>query len=133
MSDYPRLLPQPTPDTQPYWDGLRAHRLVLQRCSDCGWFRHYPIPVCDACWSVRVGWVEASGQGRVHSWTTTHHAFHPGFKADLPYTLVTVDLDEGVRMNAQFRGPDAAALRIGLPVRVAFEPATDTITLPVFI
>jgi hypothetical protein len=133
VSDYPRLLPQPTADTQPYWDGLNAHRLRLQRCGDCGKVRHYPRPVCDTCFSMRAEWIDASGRGRVHSWTTTHHAFHPGFKPDLPYTLLTVDLEEGVRMNAQLRGLDPAALRIGLPVRVDFEAATDGLTLPVFV
>jgi uncharacterized OB-fold protein len=133
VSDHARLLPQPTPDTQPYWDGLKAHRLRLQRCADCGKVRHYPRPVCDACYSMHVEWIDASGRGRVHSWTTTHHAFHPGFKPDLPYTLLTVDLDEGVRMNAQLRGLDSGKLRAGMPVRVDFEPATDSVTLPVFV
>ncbi len=133
MSDYAKLLPQPTADTQPYWDGLNARKLRLQRCGDCGKVRHYPRPVCDACYSMRAEWTDASGRGRVHSWTTTHHAFHPGFRPDLPYTLLTVDLDEGVRMNAQLRGLDPAELRIGLPVQVDFEQATDTVTLPVFV
>jgi len=57
---------------------------------------------------------------------------HPGFKAELPYVLVTVDLEEGVRMIAQLRGVAPAAIRIGLPVEVAFERATDELTLPVF-
>ena len=133
MTEYARLMPQPTPDTQPYWDGLNAHRLCLQRCADCGRVRHYPRPVCDACYSMSVEWIDATGRGRVHSWTTTHHAFHPGFKPDLPYTLLTVDLDEGVRMNAQLRGLDPAELRAGLPMRVDFEQMTDGVTLPVFV
>jgi imidazolonepropionase-like amidohydrolase len=82
-TSYAKLTPQPTPDTQPYWDGLTAHVLRLQRCADCGKVRHYPRPVCDACYSMRVDWIDASGRGNVHSWTTTHHAFHPGFKPDL--------------------------------------------------
>ena len=133
MADYAKLVPSPTADTQPYWDGLNEGRLRLQRCADCGKVRHYPRPVCDACCSMNVAWVEASGNGRVHSWTVTHHAFHPGFKPDLPYTLVTVDLDEGVRMQAQLRGLDPRELRVGRPVRVAFEPATEGLTLPVFV
>ncbi len=133
MVEYSKLVPQPSPDTQPYWDGLNAHVLRLQRCGDCGKVRHYPRPVCDGCYSMRVEWIDASGLGRVHSWTTTHHAFHPGFKAELPYTLVTVELDEGVRMNAQLRGIDVAALRVGLAVRVGFELATEGLTLPVFV
>ena len=133
MADYAKLVPSPTPDTQPYWDGLNERRLRLQRCVDCGKVRHYPRPVCDACWSMNVAWRDASGNGRVHSWTVTHHAFHPGFKEELPYTLVTVDLDEGVRMNARLRGLAATELRIGLPVRIDYEPAADGITLPVFV
>ena len=118
MAEYTKLVPTPTADTQPYWDGLNEGRLRLQCCADCGKLRHYPRPVCDACFSMNATWKDASGNGRVHSWTVTHHAFHPGWKADLPYTLVTVDLDEGVR--------------IGLPVRVAYEKATEGLMLPVF-
>ena len=132
MDGYDKLVPTPTPDTQPYWDGLRDGRLLLQRCADCGKVRHYPRPVCDSCWSMNAEWMDAAGQGTVHSWTITHYAFHPGFKSELPYILLTVDLPEGVRMNARARGIDASALRIGLPVKIAFDPVKDDLTLPVF-
>ena len=46
--------------------------------------------------------------------------------------LLTVDLEEGVRMQAQARGIDAADLRIGLPVKVGFNRVKDDLTLPVF-
>ncbi len=130
--DYEKLVPTPTPETQPYWDGLREHRLRLQACGDCGKIRHYPRPMCDACWSMSTKWIDASGQGTVHSWTITHYAFHPGLKGDLPYILLTVDLPEGVRMNAQARGIEASQLRTGLPVKVAFDPVKADLTLPVF-
>jgi uncharacterized protein len=133
MDGYDKLVPSPTPETQPYWDGLNEHRLRLQRCADCGKVRHYPRPVCDACFSMNADWVDASGRGSVHSWTITHYAFHPGYKGELPYVLLTVDLEEGVRMNAQARGIDPSALRVGLPVKVAFEQAKDDLTLPVFV
>jgi uncharacterized OB-fold protein len=132
MDAYEKLVPSPTPETQPYWDGLREGRLRLQRCADCGKIRHYPRPMCDACWSMNADWVDASGRGTVHSWTITHYAFHPGFKGDLPYVLLTVDLPEGVRMNAQARGIDPSQLRVGLPVVVAFDPVKADLTLPVF-
>jgi uncharacterized protein len=129
--EYTKLVPFPTPETQPYWDGLNEGRLRLQKCADCGKIRHYPRPVCDACYSMNVDWIDASGRGAVHSWTITHYAFHPGFKQDLPYTLLTVDLDEGVRLNAQARGIDPSALRVGLPVMVAYERVKDGLALPV--
>ncbi len=133
MDGYDKLVPSPTPDTQPYWDGLAEGRLRLQRCGDCHKIRHYPRPVCPSCYSMNVEWVDATGRGTVHSWTITHYAFHPGFKGDLPYVLVTVDLDEGVRMQAQARGIDTSQLRVGLPVKVAYEKVKDDLTLPVFV
>lgn len=131
MAESPRLLPQPTIDTQPYWDGLKEGHLRLQRCAECGKVRHYPRPVCDACYSMNSEWFDAAGRGRLHSWTVTHHAFHPAFKETLPLVLVTIDLEEGVRMNAPLRRLDAGELRVGLPVRVGFERLTSEVTLPV--
>ena len=46
--------------------------------------------------------------------------------------LATVDLEEGVRMIAQLRDVAPDAIRVGLPVEIAFERATDELTLPVF-
>ncbi len=130
---YLKPLPEPSPDTQPYWDGLRQGNLRLQACNDCGKVRHYPRPVCPYCHSMAVTWVDSKGTGKVHSWTVAHHPFHPGFKAELPYALVTVELDEGVRLQAQLRGADASVLKLGLPVKIAFEIATAELTLPVVV
>lgn len=126
-----RLLPNPDPVSQPFWDALHEHRLVLQKCGQCGAIRHYPRPVCDQCYSMEVEWADASGKGTVHSWTVSHHAFHISFKRDLPITLALIDLDEGVRLNCQLKDIDPEDIRIGLPVRVGFEDLTDDVTVPV--
>jgi uncharacterized OB-fold protein len=63
----------------------------------------------------------------------THHAFHPGVRDELPYLLATVDLEEGVRMNAQLRGVPPEDMRIGLPVHVAFDTVKEGLTLPYLI
>lgn len=130
---YAKPLPQPSLESAPFWQGLREHRLLLQRCARCGKIRHYPRPVCDGCYSMRYDWVAASGRGKIHSWTVTYHPFHPGWKEDLPYILATVDLEEGVRMNAQLRGVEQSALKIGLPVRIDYETVKDGLTLPVLV
>ena len=108
----------PTDLSRPFWEGAKQGRLLIQRCSDCGTLRHYPRLLCDQCYSDAADWVEASGRGVIHSWTVSHHAFHPSFKAELPYTLVTVDLEEGVRALGRWRGD---ALSIGLKVQGKFE------------
>jgi uncharacterized OB-fold protein len=133
MSDnYSKPLPEPSIDSQPYWDGLKDGRLLLQTCSNCKKTRHYPRPVCDRCYSMEVDWIEASGRGVVHSWTETHHPFHVSFRGETPYILVTVDLPEGVRLQSQLLNADLAVLRIGLGVEVVFVDATDEVTLPMF-
>lgn len=129
---YDKLVPTPSIDSQPYWDGLKEHKLKLQKCANCGKVRHYPRPVCDSCWSMEVDWIEASGKGTVHSWTVSYHAFLPAYKKELPIILVTVDLAEGVRMNSQLKGAKPEDLKLGMPVEVIYEDATDTLTLPMF-
>ena len=123
--------PEWTPESQPYWEGLSRHRLMLQRCAGCGRVRHYPRPMCDACHAMESDWIEASGEARVHSWTVAHHPFHPEFREELPYVLVTADLPEGVRLVAQLRGAGAEGLRPGLPLRIGFEDNGEGLTLPV--
>jgi uncharacterized protein len=132
MLDYDRPLPEPTSDSQPYWDGLKTHRLLFQSCRQCGKIRHYPRPVCDQCFSMAYDWIESSGRGRVYSWTVNHHGFHPGFKAATPYVTVTVDMAEGVRMHAPLLDGDADSLSLERAVEVVFEDVTDDLTLPRF-
>ena len=117
------LPPKPSPQTselaRPYWEAVAQGKLVLQSCSGCGKVRHYPRLLCDACYSDAVTWLPSKASGTIHSWTVAHHAFHPAFAPELPYTLVTVDLDEGVRALGRWHSD--AAMSIGLPVQGVFE------------
>jgi len=123
-------VPHPGPENQPYWDGLREHRLLVQRCSGCGKLRHYPRPMCDACYAMTYTWEEIEPRGTVYSWTVSHHPFHPGFKRDLPYVTVTADLRTGIRLQAVLAGDQTAALEIGAPLVVDFIDVDDKLTLP---
>ncbi len=127
-----RPLPAITIESQPYWEGLREHRLLFQQCAACGRLRHYPRPMCDACYSMEVVWHESTGHGTVQSWTVAHHPFHLAFKSAVPYTLVTVDMDDGVRMHAQWRGA-LETMVLGLPVQVIFETINAELCLPAFV
>lgn len=128
MVEATKPVPHGTEVSAPYWRAAAKGRLVLQRCADCGKVRHYPQLVCERCFSLKDDWIEASGFGKVHSWTVAHHAFHPGFAGDVPYTLLTVDLDEGVRALGVLSGPAPAALQIGLPVEAFFSQDEDGVS-----
>ena len=122
----PTLPAKPSPQAselaRPYWDAAAQGKLLLQSCSACGKVRHYPRLLCDACYSDAVTWLPSKASGTIHSWTVAHHAFHPAFAPELPYTLVTVDLDEGVRALGRWRaGSNGPAMAIGLAVQGAFE------------
>ena len=129
---YAKPIPEPSEESQPYWDAIREHRLILQTCASCGTIRHYPRPLCSECFSLAYTWMEASGHGTVYSWIEAFHPFHPGFKDDVPYVLATVELAEGVRMVGQLPGVKAETVQVGLAVTVDFEDVTPELTLPVF-
>lgn len=132
QDEYLKPLPEPSIDSQPFWDGLKDHRIMLQRCSDCGTVRHYPRPMCGECHSMECDWIEASGKGTLYSWTETHHPFHFGFKAEVPYILATVTLAEGVRMQTKLLGAKVEDLKLGLPVEAALVQETPDLVLPYF-
>ncbi len=125
-------VPHATVESQPYWDGVAEGRLRLQHCAACHRPRHYPQLACPHCYCLDCEWIDAAGTGRIHSWTVAHHAFHPAFRDEIPYTVVTVDLDEGPRALGRFRRTDEGKLAIGLRVRIAFPPNEAGTRLPEF-
>ena len=127
-----RPAPEPTAESQAYWDGLKAHRLLFQICAKCQTPRHYPRPICGKCFSFEYDWLEATGQGQVYSWTVNHHAFHQAFKSETPFITATVDMEEGVRMQAPLNIQDPRLLSIGLAVRVIYDDVNKDLTLPRF-
>jgi uncharacterized OB-fold protein len=92
------LAPPLDADSRPWWEALAEGRLILPRCLSCGrcWFP--PAPGCPNCGAERFEWIEATGRGSIYSWVVIGRALHPAFDADVPYTIVAVDLDEDARI-----------------------------------
>ncbi len=125
-----RLAPSMTADTQFFWDGVKAHKLLIQRCNSCGALRHPPRPMCPHCRALEWDTVEASGRGTVYSCVIPHHPPLPGF--DGPYAVALVDLEEGTRLVTNIVGVEPAAVTIGMPVQVRYEEFDGGIVLPLF-
>jgi len=132
MTDPAKPLPRLTPDSQPFWDALRARELRLPYCTACGRPHLPPGPVCPFCFADQVEWRTASGRGTVSSWTVVHKAWFPAFAADIPYNVVQVELEEGPRLTARVVGLPNDRLRVGLPVVIDFDEAREGVTLPRF-
>ena len=117
--------PQPNPETQPYWDAAAAGRLVVRKCASCGKLHHYPRAVCPFCFADATEWQAASGRGKIYSYSIMR-------RAEVPYAIAYVTLEEGVTMLTNLVDCDFASLRIGQAVRVVFKPTEGGPPLPMF-
>ncbi|MFF5919545.1 bifunctional MaoC family dehydratase N-terminal/OB-fold nucleic acid binding domain-containing protein [Streptomyces flavochromogenes] len=117
-------------DNAGFWEGVAAHRLLIQRCGDCAALRFPWLPGCADCGSPEWDTVEASGSGTVYSYVVMHHPSFPAF--DPPYAVGLVELAEGVRMISNVVGVPYDKVRIGMPVRLEFLRVDEELELPVF-
>ncbi len=111
-------------DSKFFWDGVAAHELRIQRRPD-GSLQHPPVPAVWKDKAEETDYVVSSGSGTVFSYVVHHAPKVPG--RSLPFVIALVELEEGVRMLGELRGVDAAAVRIGMPVRATYLdfPASD--------
>lgn len=125
-------LPIPTAETARYWRSALEGRLEIQHCRSCARHQFYPRRFCTRCLSDQIEWVQASGRGRIYTYTVCHVAAHPAFESRVPYAIAMIELDEGVRMLAGIVDSDLGRLAVGAPVQVCFERISDEIALPMF-
>ena len=132
-AEYLKPLPQPTPDSEPFWEACRRHSLEMQQCSSCGQFWFPPGNRCAHCLSETWRWQPLSGKGSVITFTVMRRAYQSGFADELPYTVAVIELREGPRLISNVIGCPPEAVQVGMPVQVVFEDCTPEATLPKFI
>jgi uncharacterized OB-fold protein len=115
--------PQINPETEPYWAAANDEVLLLGHCHSCGEHHHYPRHVCPLCGSSDIAWVPASGTGTIYSHSTLR-------RADPPYVLAWIQLDEGVGLMTNIVDCDVDSLAIGQPVAIVFVPSASGQNVP---
>jgi hypothetical protein len=128
-----RPVPQPTPETQEFWDGAKRGELRIQRCTSCGRAYFFPRPFCPHCSSRDVEWFTASGKATLHTYVIAHRPAY-GFDDYAPYVIAVVRLDEGPCMMTNVVGvaPEPEQLPLDLPLEVTWESLSDDISIPLF-
>ena len=117
--------PEPTIGTEPYWEGARNGKLLLKHCTSCDKVHHYPRALCPHCFSDKLEWREASGKGKVYTYSVMR-------RAPEPYVIAYVTLEEGIKMMTNIVDCDIDKLKIGQKVHVVFKPSKDGPPVPVF-
>lgn len=113
-------MPIPTEISAPFWEGLKAERLLIQQCDQCNHWVFYPRRHCPACFAHALTWREVNGAATLYSYTVTRIATLPDFADEMPQILAVIELEQGVRINSNLVGLDETEVKIGMPLQPVF-------------
>jgi uncharacterized OB-fold protein len=128
----PKPKPRPAPESLPYWEAAKEHRLALPRCDDCEQFWFPPSRTCPHCLSMNFAFKTVSGRGKVFSFVTFHRVYRPAFAEDVPYVVALVELDEGPRLLTNILGITPDDVRCEMAVEVVFDDYDTDVSIPKF-
>ena len=118
--------PQPkNPLDIEFWEHCNNGTLSFQRCSSCQTWRHLPRIMCANCGSTDWEWRSSAGRGELYSWTICYQAMSPEFKDAVPFAIVMVEMEEGVRVISSVKDMDFSEFALGLPVQATLEPLAN--------
>ena len=113
------------PETKPFFDAASEGKFLIPHCGACRKSYWYPRGICPHCFSQNLAWKEASGKGKIYSFSVMK-------RAEVPYCIAYVTLDEGPTMMTNLVDCDLDAVKIGQPVRVQFVPTEGGPPVPMF-
>lgn len=128
----PKPTPRPAPESLPYWQAAREHRLSLPRCQACARYWFPPSRTCPHCLSADLAFETVSGRGKIYSFVTFHRVYHPAFETEVPYVVALVELEEGPRLLTNLLEIEPQDVRCDMPVEVVFDDVDPDTTLPKF-
>jgi uncharacterized OB-fold protein len=136
MAYFPDTMPRPVPtmDDAGFWAACSERKLRFQACADCDRPRHPPTPVCPACHSTRMKWIDAPARAEVFTFNVIHHASHPAVSGRLPYVgaLITFPDLPGVRLVSNVTDCAPSEVRIGMQVELWWDDIGGGLFLPRF-
>jgi uncharacterized OB-fold protein len=124
----------PEPDTEPFWEATKEHKLVYQTCDADGAIIFPPRGHCSDCGSTKTSWHTSNGEGTVYTYSVVRQNRNPAFKDLGAYAVAFVDLDEGVRLMTNIVGVNDPTkdISVGMRVKVQWEDQEGGLSLPLF-
>jgi uncharacterized OB-fold protein len=119
-SPTPKPMPEPTPVTAPFWEGLRERRIRIQYSPSAGRYVFYPRLLAPTTLADDLEWREISGLGVLYTFTVPDRPTAPPWADALPQLLAVVEWDEGPRISTEMTNVNPDDLRVGMRVRPVF-------------
>lgn len=117
--------PIPAPESAEFWKAAAEGKFLIKRCTACSKPHWYPRAICPFCMSPKTEWIEATGRGKIYSYSTMR-------RAPVPFSLAYVTLEEGPTMMTNLVQCDFDQLSIGQAVKITFVPTEGGPPVPCF-
>ena len=116
--------------TQPFWDALGRHTVVIQYSPSSDRYVFYPRVLAPGTLADDLEWREISGMGTLYTFTISDRPTAPPWADSLPQLLAVVEWDEGPRLSTEMVNVDPGDLVVGMRVTPVFcDYPDDDITL----
>lgn len=132
MMDMDTVLPSQDAVSAPWFEGIAAGKLLLQRDPKTGKAQFYPRAHVLGALDREPEWFEASGRGTLYTYTVVKRSIHREFADATPFTLAIVQLEEGPRMTSWIVDVPEEELACDMPLKVVFREIHPGLTMPCF-
>ncbi len=120
----PETIPA-NPETAAFWAKTAEGVLCYGWCDACGKAHFYPRRRCPHCLAPGASLRPSSGRGRLYSYSIMR-------RAQVPYVIAYVTLEEGVTIMTNIVDFPEEKLRIGMDLAVTFRSSEDGTMVPMF-
>jgi uncharacterized protein len=117
--------PNPSPETEAFWDASAQGVFLVRRCRVCGKAHWYPRTLCPFCSSADTEWVKGSGRGVIYSFSFMR-------RTEPPFVMAYVTLAEGPTMMTNIVNCSPDALEVGAAVELVFVRSAGGLAVPCF-
>jgi hypothetical protein len=121
-----RPVPEPTPVSRPFWEGLAQHRIVVQYSPSLRRYVFYPRTFAPGSLADDLEWREIDGAGTLYTFTIARRPTGPPWVDAVPQLLAVVQWDAGPRISTELVEVDPSDIRIGMRVRPVFDDLPET-------
>ncbi|OBH44955.1 Zn-ribbon domain-containing OB-fold protein [Mycobacterium mantenii] len=122
-------VPEPTPVSRPFWDGLAQHLILVQYSPSLRRYVFYPRTLAPGTLADDLEWREIDGAGTLYTFTIARRPTGPPWQDAPPQLLAVVQWDAGPKFSTELVDIDPGDIRIGMRVRPVFYDLPEGITL----